>query len=207
MAFGLPMCDDVWRFFVEEVDNNAERNHNTSSISEWEWMWLTQVDALPRKEVDLSDLFAPAVQFTLRCNEYWIAMRPVQDFPRKPPEPSTLSKLVQSYREYCEVLDSAISQVKLLDNEVFTLLGYSLDENDNECIAVKLRPKAASDETITLLIDWGNPREFPRHMSSTDEERFSNLDCEKWDSNDDLHVNMRRMLDVELCEGCGSKKD
>ncbi|KHJ78791.1 hypothetical protein OESDEN_21585, partial [Oesophagostomum dentatum] len=162
MAFGLPMSDEVWSFFVDEV-NGISKTPTSPMLSDWEYKWLTQVDALPREELDLSDPFRPAVQFKLRCDEYWIAMSPGNDFPNKPPvvrcayqqgfsfewysvedldeEPSTLADLVHLYREYCEVLDLAISQIKLLENDLTTLIGYSLHEDDNQCFAVKLRLK------------------------------------------------------------------
>ncbi|EYC34633.1 hypothetical protein Y032_0001g66 [Ancylostoma ceylanicum] len=217
MAFGLLMSDDVWRFFVDEVDSEKARVATAKlMLKDWEWTWLSQVDALPREEMDLSNPFSPALEFKLRHDEYWIVMRPGLGFPDKPPtvncayqqgfsfdwysgddsdgQPSTLSDLVQSYREYCELLDLTISQLKLLENDITTLVGYSLDEDNSECFRVRMRLKGTEDEILTINVDWRNPLEFPSFLSSTDENRFANLDCEMWNSNDDLHINIRRIL-------------
>lgn len=67
MTFGLLMSDDVWQFFIDEVDRRkAKIETATLMLTEWEWSWLSQVDALPREELDLTDPFAPALEFKLR---------------------------------------------------------------------------------------------------------------------------------------------
>ncbi|KHJ76972.1 hypothetical protein OESDEN_23408, partial [Oesophagostomum dentatum] len=50
------------------------------------------------------------------------------------------------------------------------------------------------DETITIFVDWQNPLDFPRYISSTNEERFTHLNCEVWEPTEELCVNVGRIL-------------
>lgn len=56
------------------------------------------------------------------------------------------------------------------------------------------------EETITVHVDWRNPTDFPRFISSTDEHRFANMDCEIWDTEVSLCGNLEKILEGP-CEG------
>ncbi|WKX93339.1 hypothetical protein Q1695_010971 [Nippostrongylus brasiliensis] len=214
---GLPLSDEIWRFFIEGNTSEPDKR-DQSDISDWKW--LRQVADLPQEDLDISDPFAPAVKFSLECETYWIALRPTQDFPLHPPEVccafqqaftfewmtddfgeqhSTLSNVVQSYRDYCSTLDLAFSEIKRLDCGEMVLISYALHEDDPECVTVEVREK--NDEIITLLVDWRNLTEFPRFISSSNTERFTNLNCDLWDANDALCNNLLKILEEEPQEG------
>ncbi|KJH45467.1 hypothetical protein DICVIV_08470 [Dictyocaulus viviparus] len=173
MALGLSLSSDIWRFFIENVEAGEEYSMSFDSLLEWELIWLKQVACLPTEGLNLSDPYNPVVQFSLRCEEYWITIRPGYAFPHQSPivkcayqqgfyfdwcskdecsvQVTTLTNVVQWYRDYCESIDAAILQIKSADNNFFTLLEYSMHNEDPECFAVKLCPKNmlfAYDEAI-----------------------------------------------------------
>ncbi|KAK6018014.1 18S rRNA biogenesis protein RCL1 [Ostertagia ostertagi] len=221
MHCGLPLTDEVWRFFLEDVDGVGRKKQSASqNVLEWEWVWLQQVAALPNNHLDLTDPYRPAIQLKLQCEEYWIALHPDPDFPSQAPQVkcayqqgflfdwsadkdsnpeacSTLADLVQRYHDYCSLLDLAILQIKLLNNDKMVLLGYSFLDEDRECLAVQVRLKHSTEETIVIHVDWQNPTDFPRFISSTDERRFRNLDCDVWDNDDSLCNNLAKFLEEE----------
>ncbi|PIO59420.1 hypothetical protein TELCIR_19116 [Teladorsagia circumcincta] len=224
MHCGLPMTDDVWRYFLKDADaTGGEKPDASQTVLGWEWEWLRQVAALPKNDLDLADPYRPAVQLKLQCEEYWIALSPDPDFPSQAPQVkcayqqgflfdwsvdkdsnpeacSTLADLVQRYYDYCSVLDLAILQIKLLNNDKMTLLGYSFLDEDCECLTVQVRPRNFTDETIVIHVDWQNPTDFPRFISSTEERRFRNLDCDVWDNADSLCNNLAKFLEEERNE-------
>lgn len=144
-------------------------------------------------------------------------MHPGQEFPSQPPtvncayqqgfsfewnstgdsdeEQTTLADVVKSYGDYCGVLDATISQIKSLDGEKMALVGYSFCEDDHESLAVQIRLRVSVEETITVHVDWRNPTDFPRFISSTDEHRFANMDCEIWDTEVSLCGNLEKILE------------
>lgn len=216
MTLGLPLSSEVWRFFLEDAD---VKDCLSNAIEDWEWLWLKQVASLPKEGLDLTDPYKPIIQLNLRCEEYWIMMTPVpgSSFPSQPPAVkcayqqgfyfdwcseekngsliSTLSDILKCYHEFCEAIDIAISEIKSIENDSITLLGYSLNDEDTECFVVQLRPKSTTDETIIIHVDWRNPFDFPRYMSSTDDQRFLSLDCDLWDVNENLCTNLEKIIE------------
>ncbi|KAJ1371707.1 hypothetical protein KIN20_033695 [Parelaphostrongylus tenuis] len=221
MTLGLPLSSEVWRFFLEDIDEAVVQRFELGSVQDWEWLWLKQVAALPKEGLNLTNPYKPIIKFNLRCEEYWIEMSPDpgSSFPSKPPtvrcayqqgfyfdwcsdekngsQISTLTDILKSYLEYCGAIDIAISEIKLIQSDFITLLGFSLSDEDTECFVVQFRPKSNADETITIHVDWRNPYDFPRHMSSTDEERFLSLDCDMWDVNENLCWNLEKIIKEE----------
>uniref|UniRef100_A0A7I4Y6A6 Fibronectin type-III domain-containing protein n=1 Tax=Haemonchus contortus TaxID=6289 RepID=A0A7I4Y6A6_HAECO len=224
MFCGLPMSADVWLFFLKEVDYaDIKDNGSPPSVLAWEWQWLRQVAALPRNHLDLSDPLTPAIQFSLECEEYWMALRPGPDFPAQPPQVNcayqqgfsfewsveegqnpgvctTLADLVQCYYDYSSALDLAILQIKMLNNDKMTLLDYSFHDEDHECLVVQIRVMQIPEETVVVHVDWRNPTDFPRFISCSEEQRFRNLDCDEWDSDESLCNNLTKFFMEGSCE-------
>lgn len=219
MTLGLPLSSEVWRSFLDDTDEVDIKNCISGGILDWEWLWFKQVASLPKEGLNLTDPYKPVIEFKLRCEEYWIVLMPGSAFPSQPPtvkcayqqgfyfdwcsdekttaQVSTLSDIAKCYHEYCEAIDVAIWEIKLIENSFFTLLGYSLHDEDTECFVVQLCPKTAVDETITVHVDWRNPFDFPRFISSTDEQRFLSLNCDVWDVNEHLCTSLEKLIKEE----------
>ncbi|KAE9414855.1 hypothetical protein Angca_000019, partial [Angiostrongylus cantonensis] len=197
MTLGLPLSSEVWRSFLDDTDEVDIKNCISGGILDWEWLWFKQVASLPKEGLNLTDPYKPVIEFKLRCEEYWIVLMPGSVFPSQPPTVSTLSDIAKCYHEYCEAIDVAIWEIKLIENSFFTLLGYSLHDEETECFVVQLCPKTAVDETITVHVDWRNPFDFPRFISSTDEQRFLSLNCDVWDVNEHLCTSLEKLIKEE----------
>ncbi|CAI4232516.1 unnamed protein product [Auanema sp. JU1783] len=212
MSVGLSLEDPVWSYLYE----GKVKKMKLPDLPNYLWPWLQQVYSLPKENLDLLDPLAPVYHFELRNGEYWISFRPSKNFPIDPPiykcayqlafvsewnnneAECCLAAIRDDYRKYCEEIDECIGIIRDIENVPgCSLVGYGLNEDNNECFDVKLKLESENQShNVELTIDWRNPQEFPNTLCLGTFGKTREIECTEWDSSLSLADNLANIFQL-----------
>ncbi|CAP30405.1 Protein CBG11212 [Caenorhabditis briggsae] len=105
---------------------------------------------------------------------------------------SSLYELTEKITDYYISIDVVILEVKESETDGFHVVELRMDEEEPDHLMVVLEAQKYK-EALTLSLDIDDSRSFPRLLRCSNPTRTESFDCEKWNSDDKLGVNLRRL--------------
>uniref|UniRef100_A0A1I7TVA9 SMP-LTD domain-containing protein n=1 Tax=Caenorhabditis tropicalis TaxID=1561998 RepID=A0A1I7TVA9_9PELO len=202
---------DVWDFFCKKLPrNDLLSEEQAKAYSEIEW--VAQTDELKaklvRSTVTRYDKEEVAIRIPLMTQIFEVIIRRSEHFPESSPVlsgdfingfalfewnmKSALFDLCETVTDYCITIDIAILEIKEAELDGFHLMDLEIDGEENGHLLVRMRATKYK-ETLTLSLDTEDFKSFPRVLRCSNPCRMSSFDCERWNSEDKLGSNLRRL--------------
>ncbi|CAO4364833.1 unnamed protein product [Caenorhabditis nigoni] len=205
------MDDSVWNFFCKRFPRNEqdlEKQIELGSRVEWT-VQTTELDSkITRSTVSRCDDNEAVVRIPLMTQIFELKIQRSESFPEEAPKftgefldgfnlfewnsESSLYELTEKITDYYISIDVVILEVKEAEADGFHVVELGMDEEEPDHLMVVLEAQKYK-ETLTLSLDIDDSRSFPRLLRCSNPARTESFDCEKWNSDDKLGVNLRRL--------------
>ncbi|CAB3405172.1 unnamed protein product [Caenorhabditis bovis] len=201
--------DEVWKYFLKVDPNFVPK---TTELSRSEWEWLVKVEELMdssfgRMIVNQGEDFIE-IRIPLRSEMYNLTISRSAAFPENAPsinskfidgfemgnwsKSSKLSELVAEFKNYSQIIDEALQELKEAQDDGFELKTVKIDDDEPSNLFAELQVPEF-DEKISISIEFANPRNFPRLLRASNPARLANFNCERWNAELKIGANLLKL--------------